>query len=346
MADNSSPTVRPASMKVTGPDAAVATVPMASSGFLKRAVSHRLAGVVGKLAVSALLIWLVCRNIDPSGIARRFVGQAPEWLIAAGLSTLVQLPLAALRWQRILRVLGIQIPGRTVLAVSFIGSFCNSWLLGTGSGDVARAMIAPPDARGRGAVIHSVLFDRLATFGGIAMTILPVIALNLGPLARGLPVLISLAIVLAPFVGLFWLEPITTLIVRWRLPLAWVVAGLVESWQRLRRAWRPVSLALVLAVMSEIALTLTAYCLARAQHLDVSFADFLMLVPPVLLLGALPISIGGWGVRENVLVLGLAPIGVAPASALLIGLQIGLLASLVSLPGGPIWLFGHVARRP
>ena len=71
-------------------------------------------------------------------------------------------------------------------------------------------------------------------------------------------------------------------------------------------------MAIALAVVSEIALALTAYCLARAQHLDVSFVDFLMLMPPVLLLGALPISVGGWGVRENVLVdMALAPIGVA-----------------------------------
>ena len=56
-----------------------------------------------KLAVSAGLIWLVCRNIDLSGVAQRFVGQSPWWIVAAAAATMVQIPLAALRWQRILR---------------------------------------------------------------------------------------------------------------------------------------------------------------------------------------------------------------------------------------------------
>ena len=101
---------------------------------------------------------------------------------------------------------------------------------------------------------------------------------------------------------------------------------------------------MALGAVSEVAISVTAYCLTRAQHLDVSFVDFLVLMPPVVLLGALPISIGGWGVRENVLVLTLAPLGIATDAAL-IGVQIGLVGALMSLPGGAIWLFGHILPR-
>src|SRR5258708_24598393 len=54
-------------------------------------------------------------------------------------------------------------------------------------------------------------------------------------------------------------------------------------------------------------------------------------MPAVVLLGALPISVGGWGVRENVLVLALAPLGVAAGAALLIGVEIGFLGAVLSL---------------
>jgi hypothetical protein len=338
MSDHASQTI------VTAPVISRPKMP-AAAVLRARLMSHWLVRTLLKLAVSAGLIWLVCRNIDLSGVGQRFVGQSPGWLVAAAAATLVQIPLAALRWQRILRALDIDIPGRAVFAVTYIGSFFNSWLLGSGSGDVARALLAPPDPRGRGAIVHSVLFDRAATFAGIGLTILPVIALNIGPLARGVPVLVSLAVVSLPFIGLIWLEPVAALVVRWQLPFAWIAAGLVDSWKRLRRSWRRYAMAIALAMVSEIALTTAAYCLARAQHLDVSFADFLMLMPPVLLLGALPISVGGWGVRENVLVLALAPIGVAGGAALLVGIQIGLLGALVSLPGGAIWLFKHLLHR-
>jgi uncharacterized membrane protein YbhN (UPF0104 family) len=319
--------------------------PYANTGAPPRLLSHRLAGLITKLAVSAALIWFVCRNIDLTGVAQRFVGQSAGWLIAAALATLAQILLAALRWQQVLRALGIIIPNRTVFSVSFVASFFNSWLLGTGSGDVARAVLAPANQRGRGAVVHSVLFDRAVTFAGVGLTILPIVALNIGPLARGIPVLISLALVALPFVGMLWLKPIAQLIIRWRLPFAKLAGGLVDSWQRLcRSGWR-FALALGLGAVSEVNISVTAYCLARAQHLDISFVDFLVLMPPVVLLGALPISIGGWGVRENVLVLTLAPLGIATGAALLIGVQIGLLGALMSLPGGAIWLFGHILPR-
>jgi len=74
----------------------------------------------------------------------------------------------------------------------------------------------------------------------------------------------------------------------------------------------------------------------------VSFFDFLILIPPVVLLAALPISIGGWGVRENAMIIALAPIGVAAGSALLIAVQLALLASLLSLPGGVIWMLRYL----
>ena len=113
--------------------------------------------------------------------------------------------------------------------MTYIGSFFNSWLLGNGSGDVARALLAPPDPRGRGAIVHSVLFDRAATFAGIGLTILPAVALNIGPLARGVPVLISLAVVALPFVGLIWLEPVAAFVIRRRLPFA---SGLPRAWSK------------------------------------------------------------------------------------------------------------------
>jgi uncharacterized membrane protein YbhN (UPF0104 family) len=309
-----------------------------------RVLSKRLPRLLIKLAISAALIWFVCRDIDPSGIGRRFVGQSPEWLIAAALAVLAQILIAALRWQQILKALGIEIPARTVVSMSFIGSFFNSWLLGSGSGDVARAILAPADARGRSVIVHSVLFDRAATFAGIGLTVLPVVLFNIGPLARGIPVLISLAVVTVPFLGLIWLERLISLIIRWRLPIAGLVGNLVESWQRLRRSRPRFYLALAIGALSEVTISITAYCLARAQHLDISLVDFMAVMPAVVLLGALPISVGGWGVRENVLVLALAPLGVAAGAALLIGVEIGFLGAVLSLPGGVFWLFRHVLR--
>ena len=53
---------------------------------------------------------------------------------------------------------------------------------------------------------------------------------------------------------------------------------------------------------------------------------------------ALPISAAGWGVREASLVTLLGLVGVDRSAALLLSVEFGLLTTLLSLPGGLIWL--------
>jgi hypothetical protein len=128
-----------------------------------------------------------------------------------------------------------------------------------------------------------------------------------------------------------------------RIPFAELAFGLAESWTRLRRARGHFAVALAIAVISGLALSVAAWCLSQAQHLDVSFVDFLMLMPPVALLSGLPISVGGWGVRENAMIAALATVGVGASAAMVLSVQLGALGALLSLPGGALWLWRHMA---
>src|ERR1700757_2077051 len=59
---------------------------------------------------------------------------------------------------------------------------------------------------------------------------------------------------------------------------------------------------------------------------------------PLMLIQLLPISLAGWGVREAVLVVALAPFGVPAEAALATSVLLGLCLIASSLPGGLIWL--------
>jgi len=298
-----------------------------------------------KLAVSGALIAVVFRNIDLDSFADRFAGQSRVWLVAAAIVTMAQILLAALRWDQIIKGLGATVPREAVMRVTYIGTFFNSWLLGNIGGDIARAMLAPEGGIGRIRIIYSVLFDRVVTLAGLAFVILPIIALNLGPLARSVPVFASLAVAALPFIGLSAIALLAP-VISGRAPAAMArIRELGLTWRLLCQAPVRLGAALAIAAASQIAIPAVAYGLARAQHLDVSFLDFLILIPPVVLLSALPISIGGWGVRENAMIIALAPIGVASGSALLIAVQLALLANLLSLPGGILWLAHHGLKR-
>ena len=308
-----------------------------------RVRERRWIGPVLRLAVSLALVAFVCRRIDTAGLARQFVAESPAWLVAAGVATLAQIAIAALRWRQILQGLEIPVSVGDALDLSYIASFFNSWLLGTMGGDVARAVLAPAGDRGRETVVHSVLLDRVVSFAGLGLAILPLAVLNVGPLARSLPLIVSLAIAIAPIVLMPALTPLAILFSGRRLPFSGLVLGLGQSWQRLSRAGRRLAAALVIAVAGALALSITAWFLARAENLDVSLAEFLVLMPPVMLLAGLPISIGGWGVREGAMIAALATVGVGAGAATLLSLQLGGLAAVLSLPAGVLWLWRQMA---
>jgi hypothetical protein len=64
----------------------------------------------------------------------------------------------------------------------------------------------------------------------------------------------------------------------------------------------------------------------------------LAVVPILLLVQVLPISIGGWGVREAAAVALLGMTGVDAASGLLVSIMFGVLLLLATLPGALFWL--------
>ena len=99
------------------------------------------------------------------------------------------------------------------------------------------------------------------------------------------------------------------------------------------------------AITTQIALGMATFSMAASLGIKVSMLDCIVLMQPVALLANLPISVGGWGVRETAVVLLFGLIGVPSSAALVLSLQLGLLALLVVLPGGILWLLLQIKER-
>jgi glycosyltransferase 2 family protein len=83
---------------------------------------------------------------------------------------------------------------------------------------------------------------------------------------------------------------------------------------------------------------LNIFLLVRSLGVPVGLLDTMVLAPLVILVLVLPISIGGWGLREGAMVGLLGIIGIAPAISLSVSILTGLLSTAVSLPGALVWL--------
>ncbi|MBE9556580.1 MAG: flippase-like domain-containing protein, partial [Proteobacteria bacterium] len=72
--------------------------------------------------------------------------------------------------------------------------------------------------------------------------------------------------------------------------------------------------------------------------LNVGLFESLVLVPAVILLSTVPVSIGGWGLREGLMVVALGLAGVPADAALSVSILFGLAMIVAGLPGGVLWL--------
>ena len=78
--------------------------------------------------------------------------------------------------------------------------------------------------------------------------------------------------------------------------------------------------------------------LCDAIDLDVSYSVLAVVLPPVLIVSALPISIAGYGVREASFVVLLGDVGIGSTDATLLSLIGGVAFALASIPGGLLLL--------
>lgn len=300
---------------------------------------------VVKVGISAGLVVLAFRHIDSAALIQSFAGQSALWIGATLLLGFAQIALLGVRWQQVLKGLGSEARLASALSVTFMGCFFGAFLLGPTGGDVARAVLAPARSLGRRRVVHSVLFERVASVIGLGLAATPLVLLNSGPLAHSLPLVATVALIPLTLLAMTIVVWLARAFRRCGGSLFYALREFDQSWRRLVRAWPRLAAAVALAALGQALVAVEAWSLAQSQHLAVPLVDFALLMPPVMLLVALPVSAGGWGVREGALVAALALVGVAPAPALLLSIELGVIGTLVSLPGGALWLHRCFSRR-
>ena len=97
---------------------------------------------------------------------------------------------------------------------------------------------------------------------------------------------------------------------------------------------------LVTALAYQLTIVLAAWAAAHALGLNVGWSAAMAFVPIVAIAQVLPLSVSGLGLREGALVILLAPLGVAAAQAVALGLLLYCMNLVVSLLGAPAFAVG------
>lgn len=264
------------------------------------------------------------------------------WRLATWLDVIVAMGLiggttvlSAARWRCIASGLGVPLGRRRALAAYYRSCFLNVVLPGGLVGDAHRAVCHGRAAGDVSRGVRAAAWDRF--FGKAVQLGLLLAALVLvrTPLRT-----VAVLIVLATLVGCLLLWAVLRRILR-------VLATTLTNDARL--LVRPATLATV--TVTSVASTLghlAVYAVAvHAVGVHASWATLLPVGLVVMIGSSLPLSVGGWGMREGVTVWAFSMVGLAPAAGLTVSILCGALGMMGALPGAVlIGLQALRLRRP
>jgi uncharacterized membrane protein YbhN (UPF0104 family) len=303
-----------------------------------RRVPARLALGTGKLLLSGGLIgYLLYRH----GLPHEPLERIDPILSTITVTIFVlQIALNAVRWRLILtHITGISPPSYRLFGIYYASAFFSQVLPSIG-GDLVRVLYGRAFGVTSGPIIISVLLDRGLALAALLFVALPAL-LFLAPIDPGHMVLRSVGLVAgsglaAAYGGCLMLRAVRRSRIWTSLP-QWIQTLVASGdWSLTSRTGlgRLIPLSALVHLLSIAAIFLAAH----AVHVPLTFPVVLAIGPILLLAQVLPISVGGWGVREAAAVALLAMTGVDATSALLVSIMFGIFLLLATLPGVLFWL--------
>lgn len=253
-----------------------------------------------KAAITLLLLALLVRHLSLSRLAAAFSTFTAGDLVLALLLALAFLSLKALRWGVVLHAGGAR-QGWKDVVYSYLAGMTLGVATPARVGELARGAYLPDHRRARVTALAAV--DKVLDLGVVALLSAPGATHFLGP---------------APGVGIGFLGVAMLLLLLWNGPWrrgAGLLARMPVLGQRLgggnlRLARGQLGLAIVLTVLAFAAVLLQYACLLEADLRAVALA-----IPPVIFTNAVPVTVGGLGVREGAAAVLLGRLAVEPARA-------------------------------
>jgi len=292
---------------------------------------------LGQAALAVGLLALLWRVAGGAEAARSLAGADMLWLAAALGALSVQTILSALRWRLTAAPLGIHLSVAEAVQEYYLSQVVNQSLPGGVIGDAGRAI----RARGQAGLLASgqaVVFERLAgQMGLFAVT----------ALAFGLTLAVPGGVV---WPG--WLIAPVVLFLVCGLMVPVCGAMLARMRGRIGRAVAPVWQGMVRCLFApgvigpQIGLSLATtlcnlaafgFCAQAVGH-PLPVAAVAAFVPLILLTMLVPLTIGGWGLREGAAVVLFPVAGVSAGGGLAASVAFGLMLLVSVLPGAAILL--------
>lgn len=290
----------------------------------------------------ARIVW----TVGPQGLWEVFQSAKPLWMAGAVACMGAVCVIGIVRWQMILRVQGLALAFPRVTSIFFVGQFFNAFMLGSTGGDVIKAWYVAHDTHHKKAeAVATVVVDRLIGL----LSLFVIVLVMMGVFHHQVfddPKLLTFAMVVLGTV----VATVMVTLIGLRKGFVDMVPGLrafllkhprYDALRRMIEAYRdyashPVVLTKTMLLSFAVHLFSMLAIVCVGQSLGITTAnglvDYILYLPIINTLAALPVTPSGFGVREGCYVAMFGAVGVAGQAAIamsLLGYLTGLFWSIV-----------------
>ena len=265
--------------------------------------------------------------------------------------------LCTTRWKLILDAHDIHLSWRATLALFMTGQFFNAFMLGATGGDVIKAYyVARKTSHRKTEAVTTVVIDRTVGLVALILLALVVMLFRIRYVLSDPRMLYGLAFVGILAAGIVGGSTAMLLAQRYRNRWNWLRAVLNTRigsvFERVFESFylsltHPVLLlkVLPLSILNHCLFIMLMFSLAKALELGLSLTDVFTVGPIIAVIGAVPITPGGLGLREFAAVTYLGVVGVSATSAMPLSLLLYATMLLWSMVGGVVFLLGSASDK-
>ena len=304
------------------------------------AIPRRHLLTIAKALVSiAAIVFIVSRFDLPLFLSHWQKLSVASVLIVLGVLAIETTLVAGMRLKLVLTALGAHVPLARTSQIALCGFFVEQVAFGFVGGDAMRLWLLHRTELPFRKAVEALVIDRGVGFAALLLLVLAGLPgfLDLVP-SFGQPIIFIVgisALAVAGSILLFLLVGRT----RYRgHSLRVEIVKLCLAVVRNANVRRCFLLVFALACLTHLMNVLVFFVVGQNLGLPVLPAQWFFIVPPALLFSMIPISAGGWGLREGVLIFALGELGIPAEEAIVPSLIFGLGILLVTLPGALVWL--------
>jgi glycosyltransferase 2 family protein len=301
--------------------------------------------LLAKIAVAGLLAALFYRITGTEKILETLLSTNIFCFTIASLLMGAALALNGVRWYLVMRTLRHPVSLKNCMLGTFESVFFQQILPSGVGGDIARSVRAYDSGIQSHFAISGVIIDRAygLWFVGLTLLITPVFTSSLLVEISSFKLLIlsSLVIgagaVLTVLLGMLkqpnWLP-------HWSISLFKLIKEFSNCSLSFSFFMRVHSL-LVLSTLSYVA---SFYWCTKALNVNISYLDAAIIIQAMVLITIIPVSIGGWGLREGAALVFFSPLGIEPSAAISVSVLFGLVLTAFGIGGALIWFLSGYRR--